>query len=194
MTICIFGDSIAWGDSDCEKGGWADRLKNYLMNEDIIAYNLGVSDDTTEDILKRFDNEAEARRPDIILFAIGINDSLIIENNKPISLEKFQNNIAALADKAKRITNKIVFIGLTDVDESKTIPYLETGESYNNQTIGEYDEAIRSFCEDNDLIFIEMLGLLINDEDLCDGLHPSSIGHQKMFQKIKEAIEPIWKE
>ncbi|HNY36011.1 MAG TPA: GDSL-type esterase/lipase family protein [Candidatus Pacearchaeota archaeon] len=196
MTICIFGDSIAWGASDYEKGGWADRLKNYLMTEDIDVYNLGISGDTTEELLKRFAVETEARKPDIIIFAIGINDSLSIKENKPVNLEKFRNNLASLTDKAKQFTDKIIFIGLTNVDETKTNPYFpsETGKSYNNQSIGEYDEAIRSFCEDNDLMFIEMLGLLINDDDLCDGLHPSSIGHQKMFGIIKNAIESIWRE
>ncbi len=193
MTICIFGDSITWGASDCEKGGWADQLKNHLMNEDIAAYNLGVSDDTTEELLERFDIEAEARNPDIIIFAIGINDSLEMNGEKLVSLEKFTNNIEVLTNKAKQFTDKIVFIGLTNVDEAKTMPYF--GEaSFNNQSIGEYDEIIRSFCENNDLIFIEMLGLLINDDDLCDGLHPSSVGHQKMFEEIKNAIEPLWKE
>jgi lysophospholipase L1-like esterase len=194
MTICIFGDSIAWGASDCEKGGWADQLKNRLMFENINTYNLGISDDTTNNLLERFEAEATARNPEIIVFAIGINDSLNIKESRSISLEKFQDNISLLVDKAKQFTDKIVFVGLTNVDESKTNPYLETGESFNNQTIGEYDEVIRLFCEDNDLIFVDMLGLLINDEDLCDGLHPSSIGHQKMFETIKNAIEPLWKE
>jgi len=193
MTICIFGDSIVWGASDCEKGGWADCLKNYLMDDDIDVYNLGISGDTTEDLLKRFDTEAEARNPDIIIFAIGINDSLSLNKD---GLIKFQKNISALANKARKFTDKIIFIGLTSVDESRTTPYLseETGEAYNNQSIGEYDEIIKSFCEDNNLTFVDVLGLLINDDDLCDGLHPSSIGHQKLFERIKEKIEPIWKE
>jgi lysophospholipase L1-like esterase len=193
MTICIFGDSIVWGASDCEKGGWADSLKNYLMNEDIDVYNLGISGNTTEDLLERFDAEAEARNPDIIIFAIGINDSLSLDKD---GLIKFQKNISLLANKAKKFTDKIIFIGLTSVDESRTTSYLseETGEAYNNQSIGEYDEIIKSFCEDNNLIFVDVLGLLINDDDLCDGLHPSSIGHKKMFERIKEEIEPIWKE
>ena len=195
MTICIFGDSITWGASDCEKGGWADQLKNCLMAEDIDVYNLGISGDTTEELLKRFSIEAEARNPDIIIFAIGINDSLNIDANKPISLDKFRDNISLLNDKARNFTDKIIFIGLTTVDETKTNPYplSESGKSYNNQDIGEYDDIIRSFCEDNDLIFVDMIGLLINDEDLCDGLHPSSVGHQKMFEIIKNAIEPLWK-
>ncbi|MFA5729652.1 MAG: GDSL-type esterase/lipase family protein [Candidatus Paceibacterota bacterium] len=193
MTICIFGDSIVWGASDCEKGGWADSLKNYLMDDDIDVYNLGISGNTTEDLLERFDVEAGARNPDIVIFAIGINDSLSLDKD---GLIKFQKNISSLVNKAKKITDKIIFIGLTSVDESRTTSYSseETGEAYNNQSIGEYDEIIKSFCEDNNLIFVDMLGLLINDADLCDGLHPSSIGHKKMFERIKETIEPIWKE
>jgi lysophospholipase L1-like esterase len=194
MTICIFGDSITWGASDCEKGGWADQLKNYLMTENVITYNLGVSDDTSKQLLKRFDVEAEARNPDIIIFAIGINDSIDIFGKKQISLVEFNDNISALTDKALQITNKVIFIGLTNVDETKTMPFAETDAAFDNQSIGEYDEAIRSFCEENDLIFVDALGLLINDEDLCDGLHPSSIGHQKMLETVKDAIEPLWKE
>lgn len=194
MTICIFGDSIAWGAWDCENGGWADLLKKYLMAESVITYNLGISDDTTEKLLQRFDAEVEARNPDIIIFAIGINDSMDVFGKKPISLVKFADNLSSLTDKASQITNKIVFVGLTNVDEAKTIPYADTDASFDNQSIGEYDEAIRSFCEENDLIFIDALGLLINDDDLCDGLHPSLTGHQKMFETIKDAIEPLWKE
>ena len=44
-TICIFGDSIAWGASDEEKSGWADRLKAFFFNEDSLfakVYNLGI--------------------------------------------------------------------------------------------------------------------------------------------------------
>ena len=45
MTICVFGDSITWGASDYEKGGWVERLKTYLMKNknDVDVYNLGVS-------------------------------------------------------------------------------------------------------------------------------------------------------
>jgi lysophospholipase L1-like esterase len=195
MNICIFGDSITWGAFDFEKGGWVERLKMCLINDDVYVYNLGVSSDSTENIIKRFDVEAEARNPDIIIFAIGTNDTLKAEGKNLISIDEFIKNIETLTDKARKLTNKIVFIGLTTVDESKTNPYpWDESLSNDNQTIGEYDETIRVFCEENDIIFINMLGLLNRDEDLCDGLHPSTAGHQKMFEVIKEAIEPLWKE
>lgn len=195
MTICIFGDSITWGATDCEKGGWVERLKTELMVKDVDVYNLGISGDTTENILKRIDTEAEARNPDIIIFSVGINDALKTNGKNLISIQEFRKNIELLTDKARKLTNKIVFIGLTTVDEAKTNPYpWDENLSSDNESIGEYDEMIRVFCEENDIVFIDMLGLLIKDEDLCDGLHPSTAGHKKMFEIIKEAIEPIWKE
>jgi len=99
-TICIFGDSIAWGAVDPENGGWVAQLRRYFEtnNYDIAVYNQGVSGDNTDDLSARFKIECEAREPQIIIFAIGINDSqyVKIEDNPRISLEKFQNNLVEL--------------------------------------------------------------------------------------------------
>jgi len=194
MNICIFGDSITWGAFDYDKGGWVERLKSKLMSDDII-YNLGVSDDSTEEVIKRLENETEARNPDIIIFAVGMNDAYRYNGETRTSIDEFRKNIEILTNKAKRITDKIVFIGLTNVDEAKTNPYSwDENISSNNEDISQYDEAIEFFCQNNGLTYVEMLGVLIKDEDLCDGLHPTSIGHQKMFEVISKAIEPLWKE
>ncbi len=82
--ICIFGDSITKGHCDYEEGGWANRLKKYLENKDSdnSVYNLGVDSDTTDNLLGRFDAEARTRDPEIIIFAIGINDSSYRESLK----------------------------------------------------------------------------------------------------------------
>ena len=80
-TICVFGDSIAWGAVDPENGGWVSSLRNYFESKSLRAdldtdvYNLGISGDNTDDLLERFDVEVEARKPDTIVFAIGINDA-----------------------------------------------------------------------------------------------------------------------
>ena len=74
QTICVFGDSIAWGASDSEKGGWVERLKIYMgEHRSGNVYNLGVSGDTTNDLLERFEQEAKARESDVIIFAVGTN-------------------------------------------------------------------------------------------------------------------------
>lgn len=119
-TICVFGDSTAWGAWDLEKGGWANRLWLFLAEKDQDAelYNLSISGGTTETILARFENEAKIREADILIFQTGGNDAAYEhqEGNHLVSPDKFKANIEEIIKRAKQITNKIVFIGFKNVD------------------------------------------------------------------------------
>ncbi len=190
-TICIFGDSITMGASDIEQGGWVARLKNYFWqnDHDITVYNLGVSGDTTDDLLERFKSESAARKPDLIIFAIGINDSQYInsKDNPRVDLDKFKDNLNKLVAQAKKFTSDIIFIGLTNVDESKTMPIpWAKNRYYDNENVNQYNSAVKLFCEEK-FLFVDMSDLL-DDDDLEDGLHPNNTGHKKMFERIKDFI------
>jgi len=195
MNILIFGDSITWGAYDPEQGGWATRLRNYFeaKDNDTDVYNLGVSGDTTADLLNRIEIEVKSREPDLIIFAIGINDAQFIHstNGLHVSLDEFQQNLAKLLSVAKKFTDKVVFVGLTKVDESKTTPIpWNTDKSYTNENIERLDNAIKKFCEDKKLKFITMDSVVGND-DLIDGLHPNTKGHIKIFNRMKSEVESI---
>lgn len=190
--ICIFGNSIVRGGIDHEGGGWVGRLRKYVESNDpdVRIYNLGISGDNIDGLLKRFDVETEARKPEIIIFGIGANDSSYRQSlgSRYVPLDKFKKILEVLKEKADKFVKKIMFVGLTKVDESKTIPIpWNTDVSYKNKDVKEYDQAIKDFCEKNNLPFIEMLDLLDND-DLADGLHPNSVGHEKMFQRVKDFL------
>ena len=191
--ICIFGASVTWGEGDAEGGGWVARLQRYFKTGedfDIIIYNLGISGDSTEDLLKRFKNECVARKPKIIIFAIGTNDSLYIrtKNYPNISLGKFQNNLLELINQAKSFSDKIVFVGLTKVDETKVMPIPWAKEKfYDNENIAKYNLTLEKAAREHGLPFINLLDLL-NANDLDDGLHPNSDGHKKMFLRIKDFL------
>ncbi len=191
-TICLFGDSITWGACDPEGGGWGARLRSYFEtnNIEVEVYNCGVSGDNTDDLLQRFKVEATAREPNIIIFAIGINDSQYVnsKDNPTVPIDKFQNNLQELVNQAKDFTDKIIFIGLTKVDESKTMPIpWNKIKFYDMDNVSKYNSVIRNFCQKNKLLFIDMLDLIQN-EDLEDGLHPNPNGHKKMFEKIKKFL------
>jgi len=193
MNICIFGDSITWGASDFEKSGWVERLKSHCLEkyDDVNIYNLGIPGNTTNDLLKRFKSEAIIREPDLIIFAIGINDSGYEEEKNKISinLKFFRKNIIKLVKIAKKITNKIIFIGLTRVDESKTKPIeCECNVYYENEIIEKFDTTLKEISKENNFDYIEMKNILSN-EDLDDGLHPNSNGHEKIFQEVLKNIE-----
>jgi lysophospholipase L1-like esterase len=193
--ITIFGDSITWGACDTEYGGWAARLRRYVevnISDEIEVYNMGVSGDTTKDLLARFDAECVARNrhPQTIIFAIGINDSRYLEtkNNLETPLEKFEVNLMELIKKAKKCSDKIIFVGLTKVDELKTTPYpWRPDRDYTNENVILYNSAIEEICHERGLPFISMLDAIEMD-DLEDGLHPNSKGHEKMFLRVKEFL------
>ena len=125
------------------------------------------------------------------MFAIGINDAQFIHstNSIRVSLDEFQRNLVKLLAIAKKFTDKIAFVGLTAVDESKTRPVLWTTErSYTNENIKRLDSVIEKFCHANTLGFVSMDGV-ITHADLFDGLHPNSKGHQKVFKAVRQFLD-----
>ncbi len=188
-TICVFGASIVWGAYDSEKGGWVNRLRLFLGDKADV-YNLGISGDTTNDLLERFDAEAKARQPTIVIFSIGTNDSIYnAQTGKQlVPLEEFGKNMQKLVDKAKKFTKKVVLMGCMSVDESRTrpIPWVKSYH-YINQTLMQYDRKIKEVAEKNNVQYLPVSGLLQNDE-LEDGLHPNAKGHEKIFAKVKEFL------
>ncbi len=191
-SICVFGDSIVWGASDEEMGGWVERLRTlFLRGNDIEVYNLGISGNNTEKLIKRFEDEAKYRGADILIFSIGTNDSQYIEskNNPRVSLKKFKKNIEYLIKKSRKITNKIIFIGLIKVDESKTmpVPWSDEKKYYDNENILKYNSVISEVCLEKNVYFLDIYNFLNND-DLDDGLHPNSNGHNKIFEKVRDYL------
>ncbi|MBI4600195.1 SGNH/GDSL hydrolase family protein [Candidatus Uhrbacteria bacterium] len=151
MNICIFGDSIAWGANDFEYGGWPAHLRNYLYQKNgTKVYALGISGDVTTEAVKRIASESEAREADIIIIALGINDSAWLKSKEErwTPLEEFKQNIALLYEKARMFTDKIFFIGLTPIDETKLQPAPWAPDYFvDAKTKNEYNEAIRAFCK-----------------------------------------------
>ncbi len=186
MVICVFGDSITWGAWDLTSGGWVNRLRNYYdnNNRDISVYNNGVDGDYVGDVLKRFDTEVEARDPDAIILAIGINDTSHTSNPAGTNLEKFEESYKILLEKSEKFTGKVVIVGLTNVDENSG------KHGYKNVEISRFNETVKSIAKTKNIPFIDLFGLLENDE-LDDGLHPNSSGHKKIFEKVKEALSNL---
>jgi len=203
--ILIFGDSITYGAWDTMRGGWADRLKVFCMERelenpefDYSVYNLGISGDNSEDLLKRFEFEIKQRLEEddgiINIIAVGVNDSQFVysKNNFRILPDKFKNNLKKVVDLSKKFSSKMIFVGLAPVDELKTSPIpWNIDKAYKNEYISNYNKIIKSICQENDVYFIDMFNEF-NKIDykklLEDGLHPNSEGHRKMFEIVRDFL------
>jgi lysophospholipase L1-like esterase len=191
-SICIFGDSTAWGAWDLEKGGWVNRLwfdVAKIEGDDYVEiYNCSISGGTTETILERFESEAKIRGADAIIFQTGGNDAAYktTPENYLVNLEKFKENIQEIITRAKKITNNIIFMDLKNCDESKTMPVPWIDIYYTNKNIKNYIKVMEEVCDTNNVIFMDLDPLDIRDFD--DGLHPNAQGHEKIFRQVKNCL------
>jgi acyl-CoA thioesterase I len=195
MDICIFGDSITKGYYDEEKHGWVARLGLKLPGYKI--HNFGISGDTTEEVLQRFDANVSKKDPWLFIFSIGVNDSIYIpeEDRNFVGLERFKENIKKLIEKARRISGRIIFVGLAPVDEGLVTPMpWEPKLHYLNKDIKRYDKAIEEICKTENLQFIDinsMMKKIDYKKLLTDGVHPNSQGHEWIAGKVIKELEKI---
>jgi lysophospholipase L1-like esterase len=173
---------------------WANLLRNYIESKTdhyIEVYDLGIDGNTTKDLLRRFDVEAEARKPELIIFAIGVNDSMFRnENIYDIDSIQFAKNLNTINDKAKEFTDKIWFVGLAKGSDSETNPLKRssTGKCYSKESVEKYDGVIKEFAIQKALPFVDIYKSL-SDFDFDDGLHPNIEGHKKIFESFKKLVD-----
>lgn len=197
-SLCIFGASSTWGAWDTEKGGWANRLRLWIDEKNLAkddfyleTYNCGVSGDTTADVLDRIDVELAAREPVIVMLSLGDNDSLYRDKpgKHPLTLEQYEQNVRELTKRARKYTDKIIWVGGKHVTESKTMPIpWEKSIYYTNENIQKYDRKLQEVVKAEKVRYLHIFDLL-TDADLEDGLHPNVQGHEKIFQRVREFIE-----
>ena len=191
MEIGIWGDSITYGESDSEALGWVGRLrKSTSVDEDKQVYNRGICGNTTEDLLKRFKVEADSLEPNIVVFAIGINDSKypVGEQTNKISLEQFKKNIESLLQQAKVYTQTIFVVGATQVDEEVVSQWKDSSLFYNAE-IQKYNNVLKETAASSGVSYVDVSEVLDAKTDLHDGLHPNAKGYEKLAMAIKSEIK-----
>lgn len=190
MRILVFGDSIAHGHNDFDLGGWVSRL-NLCTHMEPSFYNLSVSGETTEGAVQRLRSEAGARVPDdglAILFALGTNDSAIVGGRPWVKADRFGENVFALLRIAKSYTGKVAWVGAPAVDDAKTHPTAWMDSiSYTDADVHAYNAIAKACCIAEGVAFISVHDTLAV-EDLPDGLHPNTAGHEKIFRRVHESL------
>ncbi len=163
---------------------------------DYSVYNLGISGDTSENILRRLENEISCRVWENemvkIIFAIGVNDSWFIKNKNTFKVmpDNFENNITKIIKISQKFSSNIVFVGPAPVDEIKTISW-DIDISYKNEHIKSYNKIIKLVCRENKISFLDIFEKFLKLEYkklLENGLHPNSKGHEIMFEIVRDFL------
>jgi lysophospholipase L1-like esterase len=214
MRVLVFGDSITQGYWDIN-GGWVERIRKHydsLQASDLqgrdepTVFNLGISADNSADILARIEPETIARTRHgnlpVIIIQIGVNDSSVDKTTEQtgnaLSLQEYEKNLRAIIERATPISSKLIFVGLSACDETRTTPVSWGDFYYTNTAIKEYEDKMKEIATENDIAFIPIFDIFLKtlneDNDLLpDGLHPNADGHELMRSLILEKLDPILK-
>lgn len=197
-NILVFGASVTFGACDDEEGGWAVRLGKFTAKKtgwDVLVYNLGVSGEGSDDVLKRFESEcSENRGPGIVIFSLGSNDAYYVNEpgNLKVPPEQFRENLAKLIGMARKRVEKVLILTPAPADESKTmpVPWAPT-IYYTEENIQKYAEIVREVCREKEVPLVDINRMFgkASDEFFHDGLHPNAAGHKRMFEAVKQFLE-----
>jgi len=204
VRLLIFGASSTAGAWDNE-GGWANRLIAFLfqkVNADPnfygFAYNLGISGDTTKDLLERMEFETKMRIKEteetVFIVDIGANDSCYEYAKKDFTIpsEEFKKNIKNIIGITRKFSKKIIIMGPWPMDDSKLdpIPWAEH-KSYKNEYIKQYNEIVKEVCEQENVYYINTYDKFLDglqNNISHDGCHPSTQGHKLVFEIIRDFL------
>lgn len=209
MRVLVFGDSITqgyWGTD----GGWVERIRKHYDSIQVTGlegfdeptiFNLGISADNSNDILNRIEPETVARtlrgNLPIVMIQIGVNDSSIDslpgDESAGLPIEKYEQNLKAIIERVKPLSSKIIFIGSSACDESRTTPVSWGEFHYTNEAIKNYENKMSVIAAEYNCEFIPVFDAFIEElnkgkELLTDGLHPNNEGHAFMSEVIMKKL------
>lgn len=209
MRVLFFGDSITQGFWGIE-GGWVERLrkhydflaaKNLRNHSQPEIFNLGIDGDTSENLLARIADETKVRKwpddPQVVVIAIGTNDSLFEDSKQWVALEDFKGNLSKIIEGLKSLVEGILLVGIPACDERKTMPVF-WGDTlhYTNAELEKYEEIVKQIAEKHKLPFAQIFSSfktkLDQGEDLlADGLHPNDAGHQAITEMVLPELDKL---
>jgi lysophospholipase L1-like esterase len=207
MRVLVFGASITQGFWDT-KGGWVGRLRKYYDEKALqniqqdnysTIFNLGISGDTTAGLLKRLDAETEARKNQELafIFSIGTNNAAVEGNGKQWSSpETYRSELEQIIEKARKYSSKIMLVGMSSCDETKTTPVFWQDINYTNDRMFEFEQVMRQVSREQNLAHVPVFEVLkekqeAGEEMFADGLHPNNKGHELIFKLVQPKLDEL---
>jgi lysophospholipase L1-like esterase len=166
-----------------ENGGWATRLMLSMLSEEAdytVVYNLGIPGEMMVEAQARIGNEAAYRKPGLSILALGVNDT---EHDSarglpPTPEDAFKDTTTRVIDTLKQYSEKVLLLSILNV-------HPENPKKYSNEIISRFNNILSSVAAERGIEQLDVFGLLDPMTDFSpDGVHPSSSGHKKIFEKV----------
>jgi lysophospholipase L1-like esterase len=153
IRVIFFGDSIT--EAGVQPGGYIDVMNTMLRDQKMDAnYELvgaGISGNKVYDLYLRIENDVLAKKPDIVVIYIGVNDVWHKQSHGTgTDADKFQKFYQAIIDKLKAQQIKTVLCTPAVIGERT---------DFSNQLDGDlnqYSSMIRDLAKKNNLPLVDL--------------------------------------
>lgn len=204
--IFCFGDSITYGESDLEHGGWAQRLKHDLMLkcegepvQKYSLYNLGVGGETTDGLVNRFKAEFFARKikgfQNIVILNYGANDIVIHKNKNIVPIKYFLRNLKQCVQLAQVENSYVLIVGMAPISSETSGQLNCHGQRRYCEDIIEYNQAMERFCSEMQCEYVAIYNEFAERGGksllAVDGLHPNGAGHQLIYDLVSFRLNKL---
>ncbi|GEO06064.1 hypothetical protein AAE02nite_37280 [Adhaeribacter aerolatus] len=167
--------------------------------------NKGIAGNSTNDLIKRIDQDVLAEKPDLVIMLVGTNDML--NSGKFISYGQFQANYAAMLNKLKAQNISVVVMSPPPVDTAYLFKRHQRAlfTEDPNHKIDSVSSIIRQLAQVNQIYFMDLnklfkaagspnpsaQSLLINQANFnkADGVHPTAAGYRFMAQHLYDFLQ-----
>ena len=184
IRICFFGDSLVNGTGDRQALGWTGRVCAAANRSKFVVthYNLGIRRNTSQDVLSRWRKEFDDRNMSSVdcrmVFAFGVNDTVMENNNTRVNEKLSLENAYSIIKQAAELA-PVLWLGPTPVDDDE-----------HNRRIENLSRNYNQIADELGIKYITVFDALrknsvwMEEVQNGDGSHPDAAGYAVLSELI----------
>lgn len=183
---CRHGQTVLAGDSITEIYNHTEFFASYREKTGIEVYNRGISGDTSDRLLERWEDNVLNLKPKNIVLLIGTNDSA-----KGATADFIAENVRKIIELTKKECPSARLILEAVYPINKKIRFWP-GRS--NKKIKEINSVLEALAKKEGITFIDLTadisdsGGRLNPDFTYDGLHLNAKGFEKVTERLMEIL------
>jgi lysophospholipase L1-like esterase len=185
IRVCFVGESFINGTGDSTHLGWTGRLCIALSQQacQVTYYNLGIRGETSTELSKRWQLEAERRlrigHDNRIVFSFGTNDTTVENNKLRVEFADSLRNAQQILSAAKYRYPVLM------------VSPPPTADFEMHDRVQKLSEGFAAICRELEIPYLDVFTPLLTsavwmtEVEAGDGSHPNAAGYAELAQLVQ---------